>query len=272
MTPISNETLSVALIGCGAIGSNIVRLLSQATGDDSRVSVVGVLKRSQEAVAVPSVSLVEAIEQLVERRPALIVECAGQTAVRTFGPAVLKSGIDFMVVSAGALADATLFDDLMRQAKGNGARLLVPAGAVAGLDGLSALRLGGLNSVRYTATKHPRAWKGTPAEKSTVLDTVTKRTIVFEGSAREAALAFPQNANIAATVGLAGVGLDKTIVRLVADPGVTRNSAMVEAEGSLGTLTCKLESQPSSNPKTSATVAYSVVNAILRRSAALCIQ
>jgi hypothetical protein len=108
--------------------------------------------------------------------------------------------------------------------------LLVPAGAIAGLDGPGALKLAGLNRVTHTSTEPPFAWRGTPAERILPLDALRKRTALFAGSAREAALNYPRKANFAATVALAGLGFDRTRVHLDPDPAAKGNTGMIEAD------------------------------------------
>jgi aspartate dehydrogenase len=147
---------------------------------------------------------------------------------------------------------------------------MLPAGAIAGLDGLAALRRGGLSSVRYIATKPPQAWRGTPAEEVIDLDSLRTSTVVFQGSAAEAARLYPRNANLAATVALAGIGFEETVVELVADPTTDENAGRIEAEGALGRLQLELRGAPmSDNPKTSAITAYSILEAIEDRTRTL---
>lgn len=199
--------------------------------------------------------------------PDLIVECAGQGAVADYGEEVLSAGCDFMVIAVGALADDSLCERLSDAARGTGAQMTLPAGAIAGIDGLAALKLGGLDEVRYISTKPPVAWMGTPAEDDFDLDGMTERTVIFRGSAREAAQRFPKNANIAAIVAMAGIGLDSTAVDLVADPAITDNIGRIEAEGRYGRLTVDMSGHAApGNPKTSACTALSIVNAIRNRS------
>jgi aspartate dehydrogenase len=118
-----------------------------------------------------------------------------------------------------------------------GTHMRIPSGAVGGLDALAAARLGGLTSVTYVGRKPVAAWQGTKAEESVVLADISAATAVFEGTAREAALAYPQNANVAAAIALAGVGFDATRVTLIADPAARGNEHHIEAEGAFGRLT-----------------------------------
>ena len=214
----------------------------------------------------PTVAVVSDINDLIRLSPNLIVECAGQGAVAQYGNAVLQSGFDLMIISTGALADDSLCLQLSATATKSNARMILPAGAIAGIDGLNALRIGGLNSVRYTSTKPPLAWKGTPAETNFDLAAITERTVLFTGPASHAARDYPKNANLAATVALAGLGMEKTEIQLVADPAVAPNNVgRIDAEGEFGSLTVECRGLPATdNPKTSATTALSLTYAILK--------
>ncbi|MFT8242927.1 aspartate dehydrogenase [Roseomonas sp. BN140053] len=198
--------------------------------------------------------------------PEAVAECAGHGAVREHGDAVLAAGIDLIVISVGALADDATLARLEAAAAAGGVRLVLPAGAVGGLDALGAAKLSGLEEVTYTGRKPPLAWRGTAAERLLDLAALTEATIFFEGTAREAATQFPQNANVAAAVALAGAGLDSTRVRLVADPGAQRNLHEVSVRSAAANFTIQLEGRPSpSNPKTSLTAGYSVAREVLNR-------
>jgi aspartate dehydrogenase len=198
--------------------------------------------------------------------PDLVVECAGHGAVREHGEAVLSAGADLLVISIGALSDDELHDRLKAAAERGGGQLVLPAGAVGGIDALAAARLSGLEDVTYTGRKPPRAWRGTRAEALLDLDGLMEPTTFFEGTAREAARDYPQNANVAATVALAGRGMDATRVRLVADPGIAYNLHEVSVRSSAAEFTIRLEGRPSpDNPKTSLTAGYSIAREVLNR-------
>ena len=143
-------------------------------------------------------------------------------------------GFDLLVISVGALAEPALLERLKTAAREGNSRMLLPAGAIGGIDAIAAMRLGGLTSVRYRSRKPPAAWRGSPAEKVADLDKLTGRTVLYRGTAGEAALLYPQNANVAAAVALAGLGFDKTEVELVADPDAPGNVHEIEAEGAAG--------------------------------------
>jgi aspartate dehydrogenase len=207
---------------------------------------------------------------LLALAPDGVVEAAGQGAVAQHGVAVLASGTRLLVLSVGALADAALQAALHQAARQHGTQLVLPVGAIAGLDGLMALRQAGLQQVRYTSTKPPRAWLGTPAEHGWDLLALRERTVVFAGTARQAALGFPKNANLAASVALAGLGFEATMVQLVADPAATGNTGQIDAEGAGSRLQVVVSgASTAANPKTSGIVAYSVLACLANRAAAI---
>jgi aspartate dehydrogenase len=211
------------------------------------------------------------IDALVAARPDLVAEAAGHAALADIGPAVLAAGIDLVICSVGALSDDTLKQGLEAAAARSGARLILSPGAVGGLDLLAAARLSGLASVTYTSRKPPAAWKGTDAETRVDLASIRSETAFFEGSARDAARLYPQNANVAATIALAGVGLDRTRVRLVADPSVSRNVHEIAFASGCVDATIRIEGRPApGNPKTSATTGYALAQMLLDRLAGTC--
>lgn len=253
----------VALIGCGAIGQEI---LAQLAAGGELDQVVAVLERPHNlartrALAAGRYAVVDTIEALLAARPAIVLECAGHAAVASYGVTVLRQGIDLVIAATGCLADRRLADDLVAATQGGGS-LLIPSGAVAGIDGLLAARAG-LATVTYQSSKPPIAWRGTPAEKLIDLAHVAQPTVFFEGSAREAALAYPQNANVGVTIALAGIGLDRTRVKLVADPSLNDPLGIIDAEGALGKFRFEILAYAApDNPKTSRLTAYSLLLAL----------
>ncbi|MEJ0067885.1 MAG: aspartate dehydrogenase [Pseudomonadota bacterium] len=201
-------------------------------------------------------------------RPDLAVECAGHGGVAEHGPALLRRGIDLVVSSVGALADPALHEALRAAAAAGRAKLLLIAGAVGGIDALGAARVGGLDRVCYISRKPPLSWRGTPAEQVADLASLTAPTELYAGPADAAARLYPQNANVAATIALAGLGFARTEVRLIADPVATGNIHQIEAAGAFGSFTVEMRGKPlAANPKTSMLAALSVVRTIRNRAA-----
>ncbi len=260
----------IVLIGFGAIARIMHRKLIEhdPTG---KVTVAGVLVRENRVDAAaaalgPDIPVVTNIDALLAFSPDIVVECAGQGAVADYGETVLAAGFDLMVISTGALANDALRQRLVDTAERSGSHMVLPAGAIAGIDGLNALRIGGLRSVRYTSAKPPGAWAGTPAEEKFDLGAITERTVLYSGPANEAARLYPKNANLAATVALAGLGMERTEIQLVADPAVSPfNVGRIDAEGEFGTLSVESRGLPApDNPKTSASTALSLAHALLK--------
>ncbi len=243
--------------------------LTLVVNDESREAGAALLERLGGRIAKATV-LRDTVEEVALDRLDLVAECAGHAAVRAYGPRMLAGATDFMVVSVGSLADDDLRGELEQAAVRSGARLLIPPGAIGGIDVLAAARLAGLDSVVYVGRKPPRAWRGTKAEQLLDLDTVQEAVVFYEGSARDAARDYPQNANVAATVALAGIGFDETRVQLIADPSVTRNVHEIAVRSACADFTIRLEGRPSpANPKTSLTAGYSVARALLNRIVAV---
>jgi aspartate dehydrogenase len=262
----------ILLIGFGAIGRHLARALRE-TPIEARLAFL-VRPGSAARLAAEARALAPGptrlIEQLDATRFDLAVECAGHAALQAFGAACLAKGADLLIASVGALTDAALLSGLEREARAQARKLLIPAGAVAGIDALAAARNGGLARVQYTSRKPPQAWRGTPAEQMCDLDSLRETTEFYKGPAGEAARLFPQNANVAATVALAGLGFQRTECSLRADPSASGNLHLVEAEGAFGRLRIEVAGRTlPGNPKTSMLAALSLERAIRNRAAAI---
>ena len=226
--------------------------------------------RGEARARFAGIEIVEALDDLIALGPALVAEVAGQAAVAEHGEAVLRGGIDCLVISVGALADPALLARLKAAAQSGHGRILLPAGAIGGLDAIAAMRVAGLTSVRYRSRKPAAARQPRGAGGRSRRAHAADRAL--QGIAGEAALLYPQNANVAAAVALAGLGFDATEVELVADPGAPGNVHEIEAEGAAGRFTIQLQGKPSrTNPKTSALAALSVARALLNRQATIVI-
>jgi len=203
------------------------------------------------------------LDELLAARPTLVVECASQRALRDLGPKVLASGCDLLATSVGALAEEATHAAVLAAARRAGSRLLVPSGALVGIDALAAARHVGLTSVRYERRAPPATWIRSGALGA---DAAGRKEVfeVFAGSAREAALRFPKNANVAATVALAGVGFEATRVVLIADPGHSGNTHSIHAQGAFGEFRAEIAAKTLSASSTSSRiVAGSLARSVL---------
>lgn len=272
----------LGLIGCGAIAHTLLGALCDSAGGAPQR--IGVLARSGSGDRVraalnaiaglrhSTLSVVTDLNALMDDRPDVVVECAGQQALVQNGAAVLARGCDLIVASVGALADDRLLDDLRRTAKAGGAQMFIPSGAIGGIDALGAARLSGIDSVTYTGRKPALAWVGTPAEHLLNLDRLDTAQVFFEGTARDAARQYPRNANVAATLALAGIGMDATRVRLIADPAATANIHEFTVVSKAVEFTMRLTGRPSpDNPKTSLSTAYALARTVQHRTDAFVI-
>ncbi len=206
------------------------------------------------------------LEAFLAARPEVVAEAAGHEALAEAGPSVLAAGVDLIVSAVGALSDDALRARLEEAARASGAALIISPGAIGGLDILAAAKLSGLVEVLYTSRKPPLAWVGTKAGELVALADLQKEAIFFEGTARDAARLFPQNANVAATIALAGAGLDATRVRLIADPGVSHNQHEIAVRSACADLSIRIDGHPSpANPKTSSTTGYALAHLLLQR-------
>lgn len=263
--------MDFALIGHGAIAKYVLKHLRR---DEAARCVALVVRRArvaevQKAVG-DGVNVVGSVAELGFQVPPLVVEAAGHGGLAEHGAAVLEAGSDLVIVSAGALADRALYAKLAAAAAKGKAKMLIVPGAIGGVDALAAAREGGLVRVRYTSRKPPKAWKGTPAEKIADLAKLSAEKVLYAGRADEAARAYPQNANVCATIALAGAGWDKTEVTLVADPAAEGNIHQIEAEGAFGSMRVEMRGKPlPDNPKTSSLAALSVLRAIRNRASAV---
>jgi aspartate dehydrogenase len=264
---MTTRTQALTLVGFGAIGRAVHQRLQTLAGVQITHIVVNPAR-----VAALQAELGEGVvvsDRVPEHTP-LVLECAGHSALTAHVLPALQRGIECAVLSIGALSEPGLPERLQAAAEHGGTQLHLLAGAVGGIDAVSAARLAGLDSVVYTGRKPPAGWRGSPAEQVVNLDTLTEPAVILQASAREAARLYPKNANVAATLSLAGLGLDRTEVRLIADPTVSENIHEIEARGAFGEMQVRMRGKPlADNPKTSALTVLSALRFLHNRVAGM---
>jgi aspartate dehydrogenase len=260
--------LRIGIIGGGVIARLILDQIRQGSLRD--IEIVGLLGRNKASRGKPlaeafGVPFVTSLDKLVEAKPEVVVEAASHDAVRAYAAPLLAAGVSVVVLSGGALVDDALRDRLEQLAAAHRALLYVPSGGIGGLDALKAVCAAGADEVEIAVTKPPAAWKGIPyVERSGVdLDRLAGPVTLFDGTAREGVPHFPANVNIAAVLALAGIGFDRTRLKVVADPALLFNTHYINIRGRTGLISIKFESVPSpDNPKTAMLACYSALAAL----------
>jgi aspartate dehydrogenase len=257
--------MRLGLIGCGSIGSAVVKAI--AGGCLPGIELIGIadlggIEAAKRIAKTTTCPFLANVPSLLSMKPDLVLEAASADAVRSFATDIFECGSDLMIVSVGALADAEFFGRLIERAKKKCRRLHVPSGAIGGLDIIKAAVFGGLEECRLTTTKPSNALMDAPyvRQQGINLEMLHGATVIFEGTAWQAVRFFPQNLNVAATISLAGLGLDRTTVRIIADPAATRNIHEVFVRGNFGEATVRLINHPSlDNPRSSYLASLSVI-------------
>ncbi len=255
-------TGAIGIVGCGAIGRALLR-----AGDTDRLGapIAGVTSRT-DGPAREFLATLESpppyleLDELVECS-SLVIETAGGHVVPALAEAAFGAGKDLMVISIGALLQ---HPEVIDQARATGCRLYAPSGAIAGLDGIKSACQGWVDRVEMASRKPIAALEGAPylVENEIPLTGLAEAREVFYGTAREACRGFPSNLNVSAAVSLAGIGPDRTTVRIVADPALTRNCHDITVEGEFGLLGIHIENIPSENPKTGRLTAMSIIRSV----------
>ncbi|MFY9606445.1 MAG: aspartate dehydrogenase [Thermoplasmata archaeon] len=257
--------MNICVIGCGAIGTTIARAVEPMHD----IGIVYLTDRSKECATrlqekMTKVRYVPDIVPILTDIK-LVVEAASQDAARYYVPLALSAGVDVLIMSVGVFQDEEFQNDAFRLAKRKGAKIYMPSGAIGGIDALGAASLEQIDEVTLTTTKPPSAFGPNPylESKGIVASELRERTELFFGTAREAVKHFPQNINVAATISLAGIGFEKTRIRIMCDPQVQTNEHHLKAKGKFGELDVVTRNVPSPrNPKTSYLAALSAIAAI----------
>lgn len=249
----------VGIAGAGTIGRTVAMAIDRG---EVRADLVGIASRTAERARALAESLacrppVLGLDELIARAD-LIVEAAGGKALEGIAPLALAQGRDLMVLSGGALLGR---DDWFALAEARGARIFVPSGAIVGLDGVKAACLGPVRSVIIESRKPPSGLAGSPyvVEHRIDLFALKEETLIFEGTALEACKAFPANVNVSAALSLAGIGPQKTRVKVFCVPGGRFNTHDIVVEGYFGAMRTHIENVPTENPRTGRLAAMSAV-------------
>ena len=260
--------MRVAILGGGTIARLFLDHIRR--GDLGAAEVVAIVGRGESSrgktlAAGFNVAFVTSLADLLALAPEVVVEAASHEAVREYCGALLDQGIAVIVLSGGALCDEVLRARLEASAQRSGALLYVPSGGICGLDALKAACIAGVDEVEIAVNKPPAAWKGIPfVEKLNIdLDVLRGPTTLFDGAAREGVPHFPANVNIAAVLSLAGIGFERTRLKVIADPGLVYNTHFITVRGKTGNISIKLENVPApENPKTAWLACYSALAAL----------
>jgi aspartate dehydrogenase len=260
----SRNDLRVAVAGLGAIGTRVVEALDRGI-DGLVLAAVSAQHPEKHKIRLaklkkpPALLAIEGLAEVAD----IVIECAPSRLVRSIVAPFVAGGKIAVVLSAGALLEN---EDLIELAKQNGGQIVVPTGALLGLDAVTAAAVGRIHSVRMVTRKPIRGLAGAPyiVENDIDIEEITKPLKIFDGTAREAAKGFPANVNVAIALSLAGIGPDLTRIEIWADPSLTRNTHCIEVDSDSARFSMSIENIPSENPKTGLITALSVV-AYLRK-------
>ena len=251
--------MKIAIIGVGAIAKFVQNKL-----EGQGITIAAhIVRHGKECAPGGKGACVSTVSDLPKKLD-LLVDCAGHEALHMHAIEALETGIDVLSLSVGALADKDLQQKLTNAATKGNSKLYLTSGAIGGLDALRAASVGSLEFVKYIGRKPPIGWMGSPAEEKLNLLQLKRPTAHFIGSARDAAINYPKNANVAAAVALSSLGFDDTLVELIADPTISANIHEVEACGDFGQLRFSIQGNSlPDNPRSSALAAMGIISVIM---------
>ena len=261
---------TIGLMGCGTIGTHLAMAID--SGRVANASVTGLFdivdgnSRALKTRLKSTPQVYDNFDRFVDSNADIIIEAASQQAVKNFAKRIIESGKDLMVMSVGALADTLFLAELLQLTpiRNGQSKIYVPSGAIAGIDAIRSVRHIA-DSISITTKKSPKALAGAPffTTRNVSLDNITKVTEIYEGSAVEAVKLFPANVNVAAVLSLAGIGVEKTMVRILADPEATTNQHEIVATGSFGEIKISVNNVTApGNPKTSFLAVLSAIECL----------
>jgi len=262
------KLLKIGIVGCGAIGSSLAKkIISDFSDKTELVSLydIDLEKAYKLANKFNNKKLAALNLKVLINRADLVIEAAGADSAFDIAKKALSFSKDILVMSVGGIIQH--YKELKALAQDKNARVFIPSGAICGIDGLKAAACGKINKVTLTTKKPVKAFLGVPhiLKNNIRLDNINEDTIIFEGAASLAIKYFPQNINVAAALSLAGIGLEKTNVRIVASPNITKNIHEIEIESEAGRIITRTENviHPD-NPKTSYLAVLSAI-AVLKQ-------
>ncbi|HEX7258463.1 MAG TPA: aspartate dehydrogenase [Nitrososphaeraceae archaeon] len=264
---------NISIIGCGAIGSELALSVDRMMIENVTISSLLDIKLENAEILKSKLSnnnpliftdFSEYIKSDNFKDVDIVVEAASQNALTSYLNSIISLKKDALVMSVGAFANPEFFSQIIKNVEKNDTNLYLPSGAIAGIDAIKSVR-SSISYVTITTTKNPNSLKDSPFFKKTnlTLDSIKKRTLIFEGSAIEAVQNFPANVNVAALLGLAGIGIEKTKVNVIADPSLRINKHEIKVIGKFGELIVRVKNVPSpTNPKTSYLAILSVIESL----------
>jgi aspartate dehydrogenase len=269
MTASKGVRLRVAIAGLGAIGTKLVKELDRGI-DGLVLTAVAVQNPDKHRAWLGDLTTPPKILPVADLADAadIVVECAPSKLVRAIVAPVVTRGKTAIVLSAGALLEN---DDLIALAREHGGQIVVPTGALIGLDAVTAAAVGTIHSVQMVTRKPVAGLAGAPyiVANNIDIERLSEPLKIFDGTARDAAKGFPANLNVAVALSLAGVGPDRTRVQIWADPTVTRNTHRIEVDSDSARFSMMIENIPSENPRTGLITALSVIACLRKMRGAL---
>jgi aspartate dehydrogenase len=265
----------IGIIGCGTIGTELALSIDKSHVKNAVIvflfdSITNASLDLRDKLFKNYPSVFSKFSQLISSSPFkeadIIVEAASQAAVKTFAKKIVSSNKSLMIMSTGALSDAHLLKELYNTVVKHDSHIYFPTGAIAGIDALCSVKQH-LDFVMLTTTKNPKSLAGAPFFDLTNIkpETIRKRKLLYNGNASNAIKMFPTNINVAVLLSLAGVGTEKTRVRVIADPNIDRNEHEIIARGKFGEILIVVGNVPSpSNPKTSYLASLSAIECLRR--------
>lgn len=260
----NDEVKKIGIAGIGAIGGAVARALTQGAGIKGMSLDCISDPHAENVYGVPNVDF-----ETLAHRCDLVIECLPARIVPELAKEIFATYTDVIFISSAALL---VYPEILEAHKSAESRVFVPSGALCGLDGVKGMKGLGINNSKIATTKKPSGYTGAPyvEENAINLEAITTRTCIFEGNALEASKGFPANINVAATLSLAGIGPEKTMVEIWADPEAKGNAHEITVESNYSTLRSRIENMPDpANPKSSVLAAQSIIALLKDMSSAI---